>query len=251
MEEIWKPVPTEYCNFKVDKKHWKYEASNTGLIKMNTYINKGGRTEHEKTLKPFRTTRGYLKVKLIDQNGNRFNCCIHRLVATVFIPNPENLPQINHKDGNKENNHVKNLEWCTGIYNQWHKYAFGLANNCGEVLEIRQYSKDGNIILDYQSAKEAFRQTQINDSQILDCCKRKYGAKTAGGYLWRYCCDDELKDLSIKERKAAIETFLKKTNTPDKIKEWRENTPRGFQTRARCARELGLAKSTVGKYWNE
>lgn len=70
-------------------------------------------------LKPFSNNKGYLLVHLTI-NGKRSNQLIHRLVAKAFIPNPDNLPQVNHIDGNKSNNRVNNLEWCTDSYNQNH-----------------------------------------------------------------------------------------------------------------------------------
>ena len=67
-------------------------------------------------LKPWKNKKGYLKLEL-RKNGKRNNCSVHRLVAVTFIPNPCNLPEVNHKDENKSNNHVDNLEWCSSKYN--------------------------------------------------------------------------------------------------------------------------------------
>ena len=86
----------------------RYQVSNTGLIR-----NSGGLIHH-----PAVNSGGYLTVYLRPQpRGPKFGYKVHRLVAMAFIPNPLNLPEINHKDCNPKNNNVKNLEWCNRIYN--------------------------------------------------------------------------------------------------------------------------------------
>lgn len=78
-------------------------------------------------LRQYTNRSGYKYIRLY-YNGVSNNWTIHRLVATLFIDNPQNLPQVNHKDGNKENNHVSNLEWCTAFYNNKHARDMGLNN---------------------------------------------------------------------------------------------------------------------------
>lgn len=104
MEEIWKSFGYE-----------DYKVSNFGRIKSYKYDK-----EHGKIMKPYKDTKGYLQIDLqLDgrKRQNRKHFAVHRLVAQAFIPNPDNLPQVNHKDENKENNHIDNLEWCTNEYN--------------------------------------------------------------------------------------------------------------------------------------
>lgn len=79
-----------------------------------------------KKLSPEKHSLGYLRVLLIDGDGKRCHRLIHRLVAEAYLPNPENLPQVNHKDGNKHNNNVDNLEWCTAQENNVHAVKNGL-----------------------------------------------------------------------------------------------------------------------------
>lgn len=79
-----------------------------------------------KLLSPERHKLGYLRVLLIDDCGHRKHCLVHRIVAEAYIKNPNNYPQVNHKDGNKRNNHVSNLEWCTSQYNNKHALSNGL-----------------------------------------------------------------------------------------------------------------------------
>jgi len=110
MEEVWKPV-VGYEGF--------YEVSNLGRVKrLETRVNSnvGGRTVRERILKNIPTYQGYLKVHLCVDN-KRIKKNVHRLVAEAFIPNPNNLPCINHRDENKTNNTVWNLEWCDVLYN--------------------------------------------------------------------------------------------------------------------------------------
>ncbi len=110
----------------------EYQISNTGLIKSLARVVKSNSTNHwytksEKLLKPEIMNSGYYRVQLL-KNGiiNRF--LVHRLVAKVFIPNPLDKPEVNHKDGNKLNNHVENLEWVTISENKKHALATGLRN---------------------------------------------------------------------------------------------------------------------------
>ena len=109
MNELWKPVPV----------FDKYHVSNFGRFKS---FHKG----KTKILKPAPALNGYLQVGLCKDNQQK-NFLVHRLVALAFIPNPNGKPQINHRDGNKLNNHVSNLEWCTPSENQRHAYDTGLS----------------------------------------------------------------------------------------------------------------------------
>ena len=112
--EIWKPIK-EY--------ELLYEISNTGKIKSlsrevvvkNKYNSISTRMTKEKQLKPL--LRGEYYIVWLCKNGKSKQYSIHRLVAETFIPNPKNLPQVNHIDENKENNCVNNLEWCSAKYN--------------------------------------------------------------------------------------------------------------------------------------
>lgn len=118
---------------------------------------------------------GYLTVMLYkDKKPKRFS--VHRLVAGCFIPNPQNYETVNHKDENKLNNHIDNLEWMSFENNV--KYS---QNNAIQMLD-----KDtGEVIQSFVSMREAERQTGINEQNISNVCRGK--RRTAGGYLWRKC----------------------------------------------------------------
>jgi hypothetical protein len=124
---------------------------------------------------------GYLVAHLSNRVAKSFY--IHRLVAMAFIPNPDGLPQINHKNEIKTDNRAENLEWCTAKYNM----NFGTRtqrmkkNRSFPVMQIDEY---GVVISIYEGISEAERKTGINRPNICKCLKGKI--KTAGGYKWEY-----------------------------------------------------------------
>ena len=131
MEEIWKPIGYE-----------GYEVSNLGRVKSYKYDKING-----KIMKPYKNTKGYLQIDLqLDgrKRENRVHLSVHRLVAIAFSPNPDNLPQVNHKDEDKTNNCVDNLEWCTNDYNA--HYGTHI-ERVAEKIRVPIYSvdKQGNI----------------------------------------------------------------------------------------------------------
>jgi hypothetical protein len=113
------------------------------------------------------------------ERGNKKEMLVHRLVAKAFIPNPLNLNYVNHKDENKLNNNVENLEWCTAKYNT--SYGKGaLARN----QRVIQYDLQGNAIKIWESIKEASSSLGICYQSISAYCRNT--KKTAGGYAWTY-----------------------------------------------------------------
>lgn len=143
-------------------------------------------------LKPKITKIGYLQVCLYNQMKKRKYVSVHRLVAKAFIPNPENNPQVNHRDGNKQNNAIANLEWVTSSENIVHSYKIlkrkptwknkkGRENpNSKIVIQL----KDTNSIAEFENAHEVQRKLKIPASHVCDCCLGK--RKTAGGFSWKY-----------------------------------------------------------------
>lgn len=176
MQEVWKDV-VGYEGL--------YQVSNMGRVKSlkRFNVNTGKYEPREKMLKLSYNKRGYPMVMLINKTIRKGKV-VHRLVAEAFIPNPEHLPQVNHKDENKENNKVENLEWCDNAYN--HNYGTRI-ERCAEKLKkkVVQYSVGGTFIAEYDGVRDA---ALINgfraSSSISECCAGK--RKTAYGYIWRY-----------------------------------------------------------------
>ena len=151
-----------------------YKVSSEGRIKSLNY----NHTCKEQILKPGSNKKGYLRVVLC-KKGKFKTFLIHRLVSASFIPNPDNLPEVNHKDEDKTNNNVSNLEWCNRKYNS----NYGTRT---ERMAISQGKKvlcvEENII--YNSTCEASRITGIIQGSISMACNGK--RKTAGKYHWQY-----------------------------------------------------------------
>jgi hypothetical protein len=134
-EILWKPVKN-YEDI--------YLVSNKGVVKSidHLVIHKNGRNRIQKgrILKTSISKKGYVQVSL-SKNNKRFHTGIHRVVAIAFIPNPNNLPQVNHKDGNKLNNEEDNLEWSTNSDNQLHAIVNNLTNpNYGENHHLAKFN---------------------------------------------------------------------------------------------------------------
>lgn len=106
------------------------------------------------------------------------------MVAEAFIPNSENLLQINHIDGNKQNNKVNNLEWCNQSQNEIHAYKLGLIKNRNKI-KVRQYDLDDNFIKEFESMKEASKETGVSISNISQCINNKKKQGYSCGYIWK------------------------------------------------------------------
>ena len=130
-------------------------------------------------LKPLVATNGYLYVALYKDKEYKKHL-IHRLVAEAYILNPNNLPQINHKDECKTNNCLQNLEWCDAKYNNNYGTHIERASN-GRKKPILQFDLDGNFIKEWHSAVDVGREARAN---IVSCLIGK--TKSAYGYKWIY-----------------------------------------------------------------
>lgn len=136
-------------------------------------------TRKGRVFKTIKGSRGYIQVALTKNGkGKTFN--VHRLVAETFLPNPLKLTQVNHIDGDKTNNNISNLEWCTQKENINHAYGTGLI----KVKKVIQYDKNLKVVSRYNSTKEASKKTRIDRSSITRCCNGI--RKTAGGFTWKY-----------------------------------------------------------------
>ena len=190
MKEIWKDI---------EGFDGMYQVSNLGSIKSLYNYNQ----IEERILSPYYNKQtGYYMVNLC-KNGKGKTYTIHRLVVKAFIPNPDNLPFVNHKDENKLNNTVyinedgsvdfdkSNLEWCTNKYNinygscseKMRNAKLGKFNNKLSKVII-QYDFDGNFIKEWSSAAEIVRTTVYGQGNICACCRGE--RKTAYGYIWKF-----------------------------------------------------------------
>lgn len=178
MEEIWKDIP----DFE-----GLYQVSNLGNVRvLDRYVNSAIRNNDKvkrkgKILKQY-NKRGYLQVSLI-KNHKRYYFSVHRLVAMAFLPNPDNLPQVNHINGIKTDNNINNLEWATAKENTIHAVKTGLMVNKGR--SVVQKDMQGNIIGIYKSCREASTKfNPKNNSSVWRVCAGEM--KTYMGYLWEF-----------------------------------------------------------------
>lgn len=152
-----------------------YWVSDTGLVRSLKY-------GKERILRAYKDRKGYLAVQLC-KNGKVERMLVHRLVAEAFIPNPLGLETVNHRDEDKTNNEVFNLDWLTVADNV--RYGTGI-ERCALAhgKPVCQLDALGNLVGQFPSMSEAERQTGINQSNISLACNGR--RKTAGGYSWRY-----------------------------------------------------------------
>lgn len=161
-----------------------YQVSNLGNIKSLARYKKNHsklqKVEERKLNMYTNKYNGYVYI-VLTKNAIEKNIRVHKLVAQAFIPNSENKPQINHIDGNKENNRVDNLEWCTCKENVIHAYKNGLAKNKQKV-KIRQYDKQHNFIAEFDGLLKASKELGISIGNISMCINNK--RKTTNGYIF-------------------------------------------------------------------
>lgn len=206
MVEVWKDIPGY---------EGEYQVSNLGNVRSCDrwiYPNGKGKWLKKGQMRfKFQAPDGYVRTAL-SRNGRTIHFPIHRLVAMAFIPNPLNLPFINHKDECKSNNFVfvypdgsiderkSNLEWCTAKYN----CNYGTKGQMASIslkkvkvgIPIIQMSLNGEYIKEYQNSEKAAEENGFWRENISSCCR---GEKiSAHGYLWRY--KDEQRYVEAQKR---------------------------------------------------
>lgn len=185
MKEEWRDI-TGYKG--------RYQVSNLGNFISIT--KRSGR----KIIKGSLDHKGYIKITLY-KNGQRTTLGAHRIVAQEFIPNPKGKQQVNHRDGDKQNNATYNLEWCTNAENQQHKFhVLGYRMPAEQLRTIQQKGLEiahkkskkqiqcietGKVYESIKDAVKEFGTSQSNFSLVL-----KGKNKTAAGYHWRYVDGD-------------------------------------------------------------
>lgn len=164
--EIWKDIE-EYEGL--------YQVSDKGRIKSVKF-------GKERIMRPSKDGCCYLQVRL-SKKGEPKTYKVHRLVAQAFLSNPKTLTQVNHKDENKENNCVENLEWCNCKYNI--NYGTRTKRQAEKRSKpVLQYTKDGEFIKEWKSLTDVKINLGYNQSNISRCCNGKY--HSSYGFLWKY-----------------------------------------------------------------
>ena len=208
------------------KEYWSEIEGYNGRYSVSTF-GRVWNNERNRLLCGFIRSDGYKNVglrKKTNKNPNYF--LIHRLVAKAFLPNPKNLPQVNHRDENKLNNRVDNLEYCNAQYNNEYSHAKEVAK-----LDL----KTGDVIETFKSASEAERQTGIQQSHIAECCNGKI--KSAGGFGWSYTGIGCNKSQLGRKHRQKVEVF--NCDTGEVIKT--------FESMSKTAEYLGVTPMAVRK----
>lgn len=173
--EVWKDIQ-EYEGF--------YQVSSLGRIRsLNRIVrNRLGFTMAKGKVLAGVSRNGYLRVQLFKE-GKWKNYPIHRLVAIAFLDNPNSMPEVNHKNENKEDNRVDNLEWCDRKQNcNYGTRTKRLSEKLSK--KVLQLTIDGKLIANFKSTAEVFRVLGFRSSCISECCN---GIRaTAYGYKWKY-----------------------------------------------------------------
>ena len=169
MREIWKPI-RGYEGL--------YEVSNLGNVR-GLVRDWDNRTKAIRNMRQHVSKTGYLSLRLC-KDGKTKLCKVHRLVAEAFLENPSSFPFVNHLDGNKLNNNVSNLEWCSASRNIQHAYDTGLK----KTRHVLQINKDGEIIQVWDNMSKASESSGVGIPHIYQCCAGQ--RLTAGGYKWAY-----------------------------------------------------------------
>lgn len=191
MEE-WRDIKGYECVYQVSNKGRIRSLDRYGKHSENTVRKLKGQI-----LKPFPVQAGYLAIYLCNKDGKK-SFRVHRLVAFAFLPNPELKQEVNHKDGNRQNNNADNLEWVTKSENQTHSYRIlhrtparlGKLNElCQKSKPVNQYSIDGELLKTWPSTMEVERATGWFASNIAGCCRGVHNS--AYGYRWKYATTEK------------------------------------------------------------
>lgn len=200
--EIWKALPgvTEV------------EVSTFGMVRTldkEVSTKSGIRFIKGRILKQQENNCGYLQVQFYI-NGKQTKKYVHRLVAQMFIPNPDNLPQVNHKDCDRTNNNVSNLEFCTASYNNQYREKFGISTTESQGYSLFAIDLNTMEMYKFRSQGEAGRVLGVNSHHVNNVIKGR--RKTAGGY-WFVNADNNAVDLTKQKLREIGKTKLTAADT--------------------------------------
>lgn len=177
-EEIWKDIKDS---------EGLYQVSNLGRVRSLNHRNRPG---YIKIMSPYVTKGGYYHLRIRKHGHIIRHVSIHRLVAETFIPNPNNFSQVNHKDENKKNNKVENLEWCSGSYNLHY-------GTCIDRIKSSHAKKHGKPVRCIETGEcfytvmDASRKYGFNQGNISNACVGRNYTYTAHGYHWEFISKEE------------------------------------------------------------
>ena len=163
-----------------NKEEWRQVVEH-----QNYEVNQFGEIRHKQRkhiLKPRSNNGGYLYVNF-KINGKNTNFAVHRIVANAFIPNPNGYTEVNHKDYDKTNNRVENLEWVNSSQNKIHAFL-KKENKESRGKAVNQFDKNGNYLASYSSVSEAAEEMGCSIAAISNCCLGR--TKTSQGYRWSF-----------------------------------------------------------------
>jgi hypothetical protein len=185
--EIWKPI---------EGYEDRYEVSNLGRVRsLDRYIPAKcalSKTDDDvlffrkgKIIKLWEVYGGYFQASLSKGDKPKM-IAVHRLVAKAFIPNPDNLPEVNHIDEDKSNNRVDNLEWCTRLYNEHHGTKIERAAKNRYRRPVEAYNEKGEVVASFPRIADAARAYGVTNGTLWQCCNHIGTVKRVKGLYWRY-----------------------------------------------------------------
>lgn len=237
-KEIWKDIPGY---------EGLYQVSNLGRVKSldRTIKQKDAHGGHclfhykERLLKIAIATDGYGRVSLANDGRSH---SVHRLVAQTFIPNPENKPMVNHINGNRADNNVSNLEWCTNQENQIH--AVKVLKRCQGAHQNKPIKciETGKIFDNSQRAAEAFGKGRQVANRIRLVANKCYGRRTCMGFHWEYLNGSDITKTGKKHSERETDVIIKPVRCVE--------TGVTYKSIAEASRKTGAPVSTISNICN-